>query len=82
MVELDAWDVERIAYYKEQIAIKMEATKEAGEEGKDALLEDIRLFEDVVRRMEDGAPPPKPIEQKQYYIEPEDEGCEGGACKI
>lgn len=82
MVELDAWDTERIAYYKEQISFKLYSLCHATGEYKEELTNDIALLRDVVSRLEVGAPPPKPIEQKQYYIEPEDDGCAGGACKI
>lgn len=81
-VKLDGWDRERIRYYKKRIAFyKLDAQREEGER-KESLLSSIKLYEDVVDRMENGAPPPKPIEQKQYYIEPEDDSCQGGACKI
>lgn len=81
-VKLDAWDIERINYYNKRIEVyKLEADTAEGER-KDGLLASIKLFEDVVHRMENGSPPPAPIEQKQYYIEPEDDSCAGGACKI
>lgn len=80
--ELDAWDKCRIDYYNKQIVQKYEeAGKEEGAR-RDAIFDDIALIQDVIKRLENGAPPPKPIQQKEYYIEPEDDGCAGGACKI
>ncbi len=80
--ELSAWDIQRIEYYNKRIAEKREQVSVSEWEQREAILEDIKLMEDVVSRLETGAPPPKPVEQKQYYIEPEDDGCAGGACKI
>jgi hypothetical protein len=80
--ELDAWDRHRIDYYKAQIVQKYEEASKADGDAREAIFDDIALIQDVCKRLEEGAPPPKPVEQKQYYIEPEDDGCAGGACKI
>jgi hypothetical protein len=80
--ELSGWDLHRIEYYNGLIVAKYEEASVAEGAERDAIFDDIALIQDVVSRLERGAPPPKPIEQKQYYVEPEDDGCAGGACKI
>lgn len=78
----DAWDLQRIEYYNKLIVRKYTEASEAEGDAREAIFDDIGIIQDVVNRLENGAPPPKPIKQKKYYIEPEDDGCAGGACKI
>jgi len=82
MSEVDAWGAHRVEYYNKLIESKFELLVSAVGGERDSILADIKLLQDAVSRIEVGAPPPEPVKQKEYYVEPEDDGCAGGACKI